>query len=35
VSVAEIRLLKDTLQPGMSISFVARKHGISPSLLFK
>jgi transposase-like protein len=35
-SVAEkIRLVEDTLQPGMSVSFVARKHGISPNLLFK
>jgi transposase len=34
-SVAEkIRLVEQTLQPGMSVSFVARKHGISPSLLF-
>ena len=34
-SVAEkIRLVEETLQPGMSVSFVARKHGISPSLLF-
>ena len=24
----------EAAQPGMSISFVARKHGISPSLLF-
>ena len=35
-SVAEkIRLVEETLQPGMSVSFVARKHGLSPSLLFK
>ena len=34
-SVAEkIRLVEETLQPGMSVSFVARKHGLSPSLLF-
>jgi transposase-like protein len=34
-SVAEkIRLIEETLQPGMSVSFVARKHGLSPSLLF-
>jgi transposase-like protein len=34
--VAEkIRLVEETLEPGMSVSFVARKHGISPSLLFK
>ena len=35
-SVAEkIRLVEETLEPGMSVSFVARKHGLSPSLLFK
>jgi transposase len=35
-SAAEkIRLIEETLEPGMSVSFVARKHGISPSLLFK
>ena len=34
-SVAEkIRLVEETLRPGMSFSFVARKHGLSPSLLF-
>jgi transposase-like protein len=33
-SVAEkIRLVEETLEPGMSVSFVARKHGLSPSLL--
>src|SRR5687767_15748424 len=30
----KVRLVEETLQPGMSVSFVARKHGISPSLLF-
>jgi transposase len=35
-SVAEkIRLVEETFEPGMSVSFVARKHGLSPSLLFK
>jgi transposase len=35
-SVAEkIRLVEETLEPGMSVSFVARKHGLSPSRLFK
>jgi transposase len=29
------RLVAETLMPGMSVSFVARKHGRSPSLLFK
>ena len=34
-SVAEkIRFVEETLQPGMSVSFVARQHGISPGLLF-
>jgi transposase len=34
--VAEkVRLVEETLQPGMSVSFVARQHGLSPSLLFK
>ena len=34
-SVAEkIRLVEETLQPGLSVSFVTRKHSISPSLLF-
>jgi transposase len=33
--VAEkVRLVEETLQPGMAVSFVARKHGLSPSLLF-
>ena len=31
----KIRLVEETLEPGMSVSFVARKHGLSPSLLFK
>jgi transposase len=35
-SVSEkIRLVEETLEPGMSVSFVARTHGLSPSLLFK
>jgi transposase len=35
-SVGEkIRLVEETLQPCMSVSFVGRKHGLSPSLLFK
>jgi transposase len=34
-SVAEkIRLVEETLQPGMSVSLVARKYRLSPSLLF-
>jgi transposase-like protein len=31
----KIRLVEETLQPVMSVSFVARTHGLSPSLLFK
>lgn len=33
---AEQKLLvvNETLQPGMSISYVARRHGLSPSLVF-
>jgi transposase len=30
----KVRLVEETLEPGMSVSFEARKHGISPSLLF-
>ena len=34
-SVTEkIRLVEETLQPGASVSLVARQHGVSPSLLF-
>jgi transposase len=29
------RLVQETLQPGMTISLVARQHKISPSLLFR
>lgn len=31
----KVRLVEETFQPGMSVSFVARKYGLSPSLLFK
>ncbi len=35
-AVAEkIEIVEETELPGMSVSYVARKHGISPSLLFK
>ena len=30
----KLAVLAEASQPGMSISFIARKHGISPSLLF-
>ena len=34
-STAEkVRLVEETLQPGMSVSFVARRAGIAPSQLF-
>ncbi len=34
-STAEkVRLVEETLQPGSSVSFVARRYGLSPSLLF-
>lgn len=29
------RLVQETLQPGMNVSLVARRHGVSPSLLFR
>jgi transposase len=28
-------IVAETLQPGMSISYVARRHGLSPSLVFR
>ena len=30
----KIRLVEEAMQPGMSVSYVARRYGISPSLLF-
>jgi transposase len=30
----KLRVLEEAAQPGMTISYVARRHGISPSLLF-
>lgn len=30
----KLRVLEEAAVPGMTISFVARRHGISPSLLF-
>ena len=30
----KLAVLSEAAQPGMSISYVARRHGISPSLLF-
>src|SRR5215471_14279637 len=31
----ELAVVAETMQPGMSISYVARRHGLSPSLLFR
>ncbi len=31
----KLEIIEETEQPGMSVSYVARQHGISPSLLFK
>ena len=31
----KVRLVEQTMQPGSSVSLVARRHGISPSLLFR
>lgn len=34
-SIAEkVRLVEEAMQPGVSVSYVARRHGVSPSLLF-
>src|SRR5689334_24231618 len=30
----KLRLVEETMQPGMTVSAVARQHGITPSLLF-
>jgi len=35
-SAAEkVRLVEEAMQPGSSVSFVARRYGLSPSLLFR
>lgn len=31
----KLRLVEESSQPGMSISYVARKHGVAPSLLYR
>src|SRR5438874_3600335 len=31
----KLAVIAETMQPGMSISYVARRHGLSPSLLFR
>ena len=34
-STAEkVRLVEEAMHPGMSVSYVARRHGVAPSLLF-
>ena len=30
----KVRLVEETARPGMTVSYVARLHGVSPSLLF-
>ena len=31
----KLAVVGETMQPGMSISYVARRHGLSPSLVFR
>jgi transposase len=31
----KLTVVAETMQPGMSISYVARQHGLSPSLVFR
>src|SRR5437764_13795946 len=31
----KLAVVAETMQPGMSISYVARQHGLSPSLVFR
>ena len=31
----KLGVVAETMQPGMSISYVARRHGLSPSLVFR
>jgi len=33
-AVQKMALVQEAMQPGMTISYVARRHGISPSLIF-
>jgi len=30
----KVRMVEEAMQPGMSVSYVARQHGVAPSLLF-
>jgi len=35
-TVAEkLRIVEESLQPGLSVSYVARQHGVAPNLLFR
>ena len=31
----KLAVVVETMQPGLSISYVARRHGLSPSLVFR
>lgn len=31
----KLRIVEESFQPGLSVSFVARKHGVAPNLLFR
>jgi transposase len=31
----KLAVVAETMQPGMSISYAARRHGLSPSLVFR
>src|ERR1700684_4143924 len=31
----KLAVVAETMQPGMSVSYVARRHGLSPSLVFR
>jgi transposase len=31
----KLAVVSETMQPGLSISYVARRHGLSPSLVFR
>jgi len=33
--VEKLRIVEESSRPGMSVSYVARKHGIAPNLLFR
>ncbi len=34
-TVEKVRLVEEAMQPGSSVSLVARRYGLSPSLLFR